>query len=75
MAEPKLTWLIETDVYGEQIKPLVAEIKRQGFAVHLATFREIVRGTVSIPADERVLFYGTFPAMRHIQLQSWSWGR
>ncbi len=68
MARNRLTWLLEADIYGEQLQPLVAAIKRQGFAVHFATFREIVRGNIAISPEEPVIFYGTFPAMRHIQL-------
>jgi hypothetical protein len=38
------TWLIESGVYGSEIEPLAAEVRRQGMECRSVTYREIVKG-------------------------------
>lgn len=65
---PCPTWLIEADVYGPEIEPLAAEIRRQGMACHFVRYRELVKGPLPALADDCVIVYGTYPAVRHAQL-------
>lgn len=68
------TWLIESGVYGEEITPLVAEIRRQGMAVGLAPYRSLTKGSAPVvegqplPPGACVIAYGTFPFARQVQL-------
>ena len=67
-------WLIEADVYGVEIEPLVAEVRQQGMACQFVRYRELVKGPLpsvdglALAPHDCAIFYGTFPAMRHIQL-------
>jgi hypothetical protein len=72
------TWLIETGVYGEEIAPLVAEIRRQGMAVEslshriLSQQRRVTAGGRVVDEGACVIGYGTSPFVREIQLhRSW----
>ena len=68
------TWLIESNVYGDEITPLVAEIKRQGLPIAVIPYRSLTKGSVPlvdgqpVAADACVIGYGTFPFARQIQL-------
>jgi hypothetical protein len=67
-------WLIEGDVYGPEVEPLAAEIRRQGMVCQFVRYRELVKGPLPLVGgtplgpDDRVIFYGTYPSMRHIQI-------
>lgn len=70
----KPTWLIERGVFPDQANALQEEAARQGFACHEITYRpgkdppnEIV-GRVPSEVDACVVFLGTLPLMRQIQL-------
>ncbi|MBM3979708.1 MAG: hypothetical protein FJ304_05390 [Planctomycetes bacterium] len=63
------TWLIEADVYGSEIEPLVAEIRRQGMACRYVTYREIVKGPAPLPPGSCAIVYGTYPTVRHAMLR------
>jgi hypothetical protein len=68
------TWLIESGVYGEEITPLLAEIRRQGMPVAVVPHRSLARGSAPIvdgqplAPDACVIAYGTFPFARQVQL-------
>jgi hypothetical protein len=68
------TWLIESGVYGDEITPLLAEIRRQGMAVAVVPYQSLTNGSVPVldgrpvPADACVIAYGTFPFARQVQL-------
>src|SRR4051812_47592365 len=68
-------WLIEADVFGEAADPLKAEVRRQGMACHVIRHEPFVRGAYDLgggaplPDDACVIFYGSFPLLRHIQLR------
>jgi hypothetical protein len=67
-------WLIEAGVYGEESRPLLAEIRRQGMAAEIVPHSALRKGsTVTVagqPLEEgaRVIGYGTFPFARQIQI-------
>jgi hypothetical protein len=63
------TWLIESGVYGEEIEPLTAEIRRQGMTCRLVTYREIVKGPAPLPPGSCAIVYGTYPTVRHAMLK------
>jgi hypothetical protein len=67
-------WLIEAGVYGAEIEPWCAEIRRQGMAVEVVPHRALKAGS-TVAVDGRtlgdgdcVIGYGTFPFARQIQL-------
>lgn len=68
------TWLIEAGVYGDEITPLLAEIRRQGMPVAVVPYQSLTKGSVpvvdgqSVPPDACVIAYGTFPFARQVQL-------
>jgi hypothetical protein len=67
-------WLIETDVFGRSFDPLKAEIRQQGLVWEVVQPRTFLNGVVPVVGGHRltdqdcVIFSGTFPLMRHIQL-------
>lgn len=67
-------WLIEAGVYGADVNPLIAEIRRQGMAAEVVPFqtvlkeKEVVVGGRTLTAGDCVIGYGTFPFARQIQL-------
>jgi hypothetical protein len=69
-------WLIEADVYGTEVEPLAAEIRRQGMPCEFVRYRELVKGPLPlidgqpIPSDACAVVYGTYPAVRHVQLHT-----
>ena len=77
----KPVWLIEADVFREASEPLKNEIRRQGMTCHVVVHRPTAAppndlvGAAEIPADAPVIFRGSHPLMRHIQLtRRWSPG-
>jgi hypothetical protein len=74
-------WLIEADAFGRTFEPLRAEMRQQGIPseiVQPGPFLNGVMPTVGghrLTAGECVVFSGTYPLMRHIQLHvSWTPG-
>jgi hypothetical protein len=63
------TWLLESGVYGDEIEPLAAEIRRQGFDCRFVTYREIVKGSAPLPPGSCAITYGTYPTVRHAMLK------
>jgi hypothetical protein len=61
-------WLIESGVYGPEVEPLVAAIRRQGLVCWDVTYREIVKEPPSLPPGECAIVYGTYPTVRHAML-------
>lgn len=75
MTDSRPTWLIEAGVYGEEIHPLLTEIRRQGMVAELVPFKVLQANALTLPADACVIAYGTFPFARQIQLHTkWSPG-
>src|SRR5438067_6039373 len=72
------TWLIEADVFGRSFEPVKAEIRQQGMVWDIVQPRPFLNGVVPVVGghrltdDDCVIFSGTFPLMRHIQLH-YSW--
>jgi hypothetical protein len=72
-------WLLETDGYGTALEPLKIEIRRQGMQfgiVHHQTFTSGYLTSVgdhSLVADDCIIFLGTWPLWRHIQLHWPGW--
>jgi hypothetical protein len=68
------TWLIEAGVYGDEVRPLLAEIRRQGMPAELVPHGAIRKGSAvviggrALAAGDCVIGYGTFPFARQIQL-------
>src|SRR5262245_38553636 len=61
-----LHWLVEAGVYGAEVEPLLAEMRRQGHSAHLLPYPAL--RTLDLPPDARLLAYGTFPFARQVQL-------
>src|SRR3954469_11479180 len=74
--EPRVkpAWLIEADVFGEGIEPLKVSIRRQGMGFGVVQPRPFLNGLVPEVGGRRpgdgdcVVFLGTYPLMRQIQL-------
>jgi hypothetical protein len=62
-------WLIEFGVYGAEVEPLAAEVRRQGMECRFVTYREIVKGPAPLPPGACVVVYGTYPTVRHAMLR------
>lgn len=68
------TWLIEADVFGESAEPLRREVRRQGMAHATVDYRparpppDNIVGCPMLPPDACVVFWGTLPLLRQIQL-------
>src|SRR5262245_7272655 len=62
-------WLIEAGVYGDEVEPLAAEVRRQGMECRFVTYREIVKGPAPLPAGSCAIVYGTYPTVRHAMLR------
>ena len=74
LAHSRPVWLIEAGVYGAEVEPLLAEIRRQGMSATLVSHQALRKG-VDLAVAGRVLAdgacvvgYGTFPFARQIQL-------
>ena len=68
-------WLLESGVYGDEIQPLAAEVRRQGMRCEFVTYREIVKGPFPLPPGSRAIVYGTYPTVRHAMLhRGWTPG-
>ncbi|MBY0457016.1 MAG: ATP-grasp domain-containing protein, partial [Gemmataceae bacterium] len=63
------TWLIESGVYGSEVDPLAAEIRRQGMVCRFVSYREIVKGPPPLPPGSCAITYGTYPTVRHAMLK------
>jgi hypothetical protein len=63
------TWLIESGVYGEEVEPLAAEVRRQGMECRFVTYREVVKGPAPLPPGACAIVYGTYPTVRHAMLR------
>jgi hypothetical protein len=67
-------WLIEADVFGESFGPLKSAIRHHGMAWDIVQPRPFLNGVVPqvgghrLTAKDCVVFSGTYPLMRHIQL-------
>jgi hypothetical protein len=67
-------WLIEADVFGRSFEPVKAEIRQQGLVSEIVQPGPFLNGLVPVVGGHRltdqdcVIFSGTFPLMRHIQL-------
>jgi hypothetical protein len=67
-------WLIEADVFGRSFEPVQSEIRRQGFVWDIVQPGPFLNGVVPRVSGHRltdgdcVVFSGSFPVMRHIQL-------
>jgi hypothetical protein len=61
-------WLIESGVYGPEVEPLIAAIRRLGLDCRPVTYREIVKGPPPLPPGECAIVYGTYPTIRHAML-------
>jgi hypothetical protein len=70
----RLTWLIESGVYGDEAGPLLAEICRQGMVAEVVPFRtllkarDIAAGGRPLGDGDRVVAYSTFSFARQVQL-------
>ena len=68
------TWLIEADVYGDEVVPLLDEIRRQGMAAAVVPHRSLravaapTVGGEAIPSEGCVIGYGTYPFAQQILL-------
>ncbi|AMV23065.1 hypothetical protein VT84_01545 [Gemmata sp. SH-PL17] len=62
-------WLIESGVYGSEIEPFAAEVRRQGMECRFVTYREIVKGPPPLPPGSCAITYGTYPTVRHAILR------
>jgi hypothetical protein len=66
--------LFEAGVYGDEVAPLLAEVRRQGMAAEVLPFQALLKdrplavGGRALAAGDCVVGYGTFPFARHIQL-------
>lgn len=74
-------WLIEAGVYGAEVEPLRAEIRRQGMVAEFVPHRALKPGADvvvdgrALGPDDCVIGYGTYPFVRQIQLhRRWSPG-
>lgn len=63
------TWLLEAGVYGDELEPVVAEVRRQGMECQFVTYREIVKGPPPLPPGSCAIVYGTYPTVRHAMLK------
>lgn len=67
-------WIIEAGVYGAEVEPLLAEIRRQGMVAQAVPFqvlqkeKNLLIGGRPLGDGECVIGYGTFPFAREIQL-------
>lgn len=66
-------WLIEAGVYGAEVEPLRAEIRRQGMTADFVPHRAMKKGSDVIiegrmlGPEDCVIGYGTYPFTRQIQ--------
>ncbi len=62
------TWLIEAGVYGDEVTPLLNEIRRQDIAAALLPHQALRHTSALPPPDACVLGYGTYPFAQQILL-------
>jgi hypothetical protein len=74
MITPK--WLIQADVFGRGIEPIKDAIRRQGMAFAVVQPRPFLNGIIPVVGgrllekEDCVVFLGTYPLMRQIQLHT-----
>jgi hypothetical protein len=67
-------WLIQADVFGRSFEPVKTAIRQQGFVWEVVHPGPFLKGLVPVVGGHRltdedcVIFSGTVPLMRHIQL-------
>jgi hypothetical protein len=61
-------WLIESGVYGPEVEPLAAEVRRQGMRCEFVSYRDIVKAPPPLPPGGCAIVYGTYPTVRHAML-------
>jgi hypothetical protein len=68
------TWLVEADVFKVESEALLAALRRHGFPVQVvrpaALHRLAELGGLALDEPACVLFHGTWPVLRHLQLHS-----
>jgi hypothetical protein len=78
----RATWLIESGVYGDEVAPLLAEVRRQGMAGEVLPYKALRTGAPAIEVDGKplaastcVIGYGTYPFAQQILLHhAWTPG-
>lgn len=67
----EVKWLLENDVFDEDLQPMIDEIKRQGMEVkvqrHIPFEQERDDILVAYPQDDCVVFYGSIGFARQVQ--------
>jgi hypothetical protein len=69
-SDKRLTWLIESGVYGQEIEPLVREVRWRGMNAELIPHRELTKGPPpaiggrTLGPGDPAIGYGTFPFAR-----------
>lgn len=72
-------WLIETDTFGAALDPIKAEVRRQGMQFGLIRHELFTSGYQTsidgrrLGPDDCIIFIGTWPLWRHIQLHWPGW--
>jgi hypothetical protein len=67
-------WVIEAGIYGDDIRPLLAEIRHQGMVAEVVPYQSLRKGATVVIAGRTLdagacaIGYGTFPFARQIQL-------
>ena len=68
---PDVKWLLENDVFDEDLQPLIDEIERQGMEVKVQRHRSFDTEREDIatwyPPDACVVFYGSIGFARQVQ--------
>jgi hypothetical protein len=68
------SWLIQVDVFGRSFEPIKSAIRRHGMGYAIVQARQFLNGVIptigGCPLSEAdcVVFSGTYPLLRHIQL-------
>lgn len=79
MVTMRPTWLIEADAFLKESERIQVEIRRQGMLVDVVHHETFASGYLKeiagkkLREDDCVLFLGTWPLWRHIQLHWGSW--
>ncbi|KKN26708.1 hypothetical protein LCGC14_0871880 [marine sediment metagenome] len=65
-----IKWIVEHDVFDEDLEPLIAEIKRQGMEVEQIKYIPFESGSYNnFPDDACVIFHGSLNLGRQLQRQ------
>ena len=65
----KVQWIIEDQVFDEDLGPLIDEIKRQGMDVDVIKYIPFQQGKYEYPNDKCILCYGSLNLIRQLQRQ------